>query len=1044
MKKSKILSVFLVLALLLSILPSGVYATEDEQKMLTNPGLTNLFPTNAFYGYVGCRFTVKQPLVVTSFGAPYIEGNVSTTVKIFEYTGDATGNLNPANFTELSSAVVESNLATTDGDGYNFSSALYPAQPVTVLPNKNYVLVLVADANYKTFYDKITKPTANSLVTVENSVFGDGSTCFLVESGETGDNFSFAKPTFTFRKANVKNAMQNPGFTSYFPTNGFYGYLGCRFTVNEPISVTSLGAPYIAGNTQTTVKIFEYSGVATGSLSPASFTEIAAAFVDSNANTVDEFGYNYSTALYPSAPQTLVSGKNYVLVLISNATYPTFYDKITKPVSDPAINILNSVYADGVSYFMVETGTNGDGYSFAKPTFKFTKNSAIIRDFNTKTVSSVANTIYKPTANSAFYPRMEKLSSGRILCTFDTNEDNASYTSVKLVYSDNGGQTFTSTPITIASESGKSCSTAELFTLNNGNIWCAYRVSYESSGTWYTSLKVKVSTDNGLTWNSLSVGEIIASETAPDFRGVWEPILGYVGNTIVCMYANDGGSITSDGTYQYIQIKTYNPSTGWSSATNVSATTGSRDGMPVFTKMADGRYIVVFESTDLSPAKYGLRYKISNDGLNWSGERKIIYTPVVTDKRTNAPYVVSLPNGNLLLSFQSDKDNIYNGDIYAKAYCMTGAVNGDNVTWSNEQPVSFNNNAVYSAMTGSLVVNSSTAFIAYCSNNPNDGIYYKTVDISSYNPLNRAIQNFNKSDFGIRSDFWGKLGFVFTPSTDITLTHLGAPYFNDATQTTEYIYKVVTDGADAVSLNNTVLVGSATININAGTVSSDGFNYTGLQTPIDLISGQKYIVVLETSASYPYFYNSGQATVSYVTPNADISILTNVFFAGNDFYKDTKLANTIFGTPNFLYRATPKLSLNSFKQADGYISNIAKNTTVGAFINAVTKVSSDITFKNDTTTLSNSDFVATGTKVFLNVDGQITCKTAIVYGDVDKTGTISVSDLALIKLHLLKSSTLTGIAFKAADLNKKNSITISDLIAVKKEILGLSSIDQNK
>lgn len=58
MKKSKILSVFLVLALLLSILPSGVYATEDEQKMLTNPGLTNLFPTNAFYGYVGCRFTV--------------------------------------------------------------------------------------------------------------------------------------------------------------------------------------------------------------------------------------------------------------------------------------------------------------------------------------------------------------------------------------------------------------------------------------------------------------------------------------------------------------------------------------------------------------------------------------------------------------------------------------------------------------------------------------------------------------------------------------------------------------------------------------------------------------------------------------------------------------------------------------------------------------------------------------------------------------------------------------------------------------------------
>lgn len=1016
-----------------------------DQKMLTNPGLTDLI-TYQYYGYLGCRFTVKEPLVVTSFGAPYIEGNISTTVKIFEYSGAATGNLNPANFTELSAGIVESNSATADENGYNYSTSLFPTQPITVLPGKNYILVLISNNNYEKFYSKNSKPISNSLVTVENSVYGDGTTYFSVETGENGNNQSFAKPTFTFRKANVKNAMKNPSLTALFG-GSHTGYAGHRFTVNERISVTSLGAPYVAGNTQTSVKIFEYIGDATGYLNSANFTEIISAIVYSNVDTIDELGYNYSSLLNPSNPTTLVPGKNYVLVLMADTNYKAFYDKATKPVADSSVNILNSLYSDALTYFMIENDVNGIGYSYAKPTFKFTKESAIVNDFETKTVNSIANKIYSPTANGVFYPRLEKLSSGRILCVFDTNEDDQNFTKIKLVYSDNGGQSFSSAPIVIASESGKTCSTPELFTLNNGNIWCSYREMYESNGVWYTALKVKVSTDNGLTWNPLSVGGTIVSETNTIFGGVWEPIIGYIGENIVCMYANDGGSITSDGSIQYIQMKTYNPSTGWSGATNVSATTGSRDGMPVFTKMADGRYIVVFECTDLSPAKFGLRYKISSDGLNWSGERKIIYTPVAQNKRTNAPYVINLPNGNLLLSFQSDKDNINDGDSNSKVYCLNGNVNGNEITWSNEQVVNLNQNNYMSPLPSCSLIDDKTAFVLYNSNYPSDGIYYKAIDISSNNSLSKAIQNFDKSKFDIRNDFYGKLGFIFSPSTDITLTHLGAPYFAGATQTTEYIYKVVAEDAGAVSLGNTTLIGSAEIKISSSTASADGFNYTQLQTPLDLKGGEKYIVVLETSANYPYFYHYGILNgdvTSYVTPDWGISISTNVFFWDNNFIEDRIRSNTIYGTPNFLYRQTPKINFNNYKQSGGYISNISKNTTAISFVNGITKVSSSVTLKNGSTTLANSDLVATGTKVYLELDGQTTCQTAIIYGDVDKTGTISVSDLALIKLHLLKSSTLTGIAFKAADLNKKNSITISDLIAVKKEILGLSSIDQNK
>ncbi len=1044
MKKKNCLAVFLVLVLVMSLFNGSIYATTVRQNMLESPGLTNFYPTNTFYGYVGCRFTVKEPVTVTSFGAPYIEGNSATTVKIFEYSGGPTGNIAYSNFTELSAGIVLSNSATTDENGYNYSTEIVPVQPVILLPNRNYLIVLIADVNYKTFYDKITKPVANSVVTVENSVFGDGSTYFMIESGEAGDNYSFAKPTFTFNKTKTTDMMTNPGLTSYFPTNGFYGYVGTRFTVNETVSVTSLGAPYIPGNAFTTVKIFEYSGAATGNLNPANFTEISAALVYNDALTVDKYGYNYSTTLYPSAPPRLVPGKNYALVLISDANYPTFYDKITKPVPEPAINILNSIYGDGVTYFAVETGISGDNYSFAKPTFKFTRQSGLFNDYDSSTLSSSISTIYKPSANGVFYPRMEKLGNGRILCTFDTNEDDVNVTSVKVVYSDNGGQSFSTTPVVIASESGKSCSTAELFVLDNGNIWCSYRVSYQSSGTWYTSLKVKESTDNGATWNPLSTGAIIASETATDFRGVWEPVIGKIGGNIVCMYANDGASTLSDGSYQYIQMKTYNPSTGWSSASNVTSSTTSRDGMPVFTQLADGRYITVYECTDLLPAKYGLKYKISSNGTDWSAEGKIIYTPVVTDKRTNAPYITSLPNGDLLLTFQSDKDNIYNGDVYSKSYCMTGSVNGNNVSWTNEQAVTFVPNANYSAMLSSLVVDNSSAFIAYCSNYPSDGLYYRNIDISQQNPIRMAIQNFDRAKFGIRNDYTGQLGFMFSPSGDITVSHLGAPYFEGATQTTEYVYKVLTDGTDSISAANTVLVGSSVININLNTVRSDGFNYTQLQSPLKLTGGEKYLVVYDTSANNPKFYDKGLAgsTVA-ITSDTGINISTNIFLAGTDYIKDTKIANTIFGTPNFLYRPTPSVGMGSYKQSNGYVSNISKNTTVGGFISSLTKVSSEVTLKNGSSTLGNSALVSTGTRIVFNIDGQLSYQTAVIYGDVDKTGTIDVSDLAAVKSHLLKSSTLAGIAFKAADTKNKGSVTISDLVAVKKEIIGVASINQN-
>ena len=49
---------------------------------------------------------------------------------------------------------------------------------------------------------------------------------------------------------------------------------------------------------------------------------------------------------------------------------------------------------------------------------------------------------------------------------------------------------------------------------------------------------------------------------------------------------------------------------------------------------------------------------------------------------------------------------------------------------------------------------------------------------------------------------------------------------------------------------------------------------------------------------------------------------------------------------------------------------------------------------------------------------------------------------AIGKMHLLKSSELTGVFKKAGSIFGSTNITISDLLAVKKHLLGISTINQ--
>jgi len=66
----------------------------------------------------------------------------------------------------------------------------------------------------------------------------------------------------------------------------------------------------------------------------------------------------------------------------------------------------------------------------------------------------------------------------------------------------------------------------------------------------------------------------------------------------------------------------------------------------------------------------------------------------------------------------------------------------------------------------------------------------------------------------------------------------------------------------------------------------------------------------------------------------------------------------------------------------------------------------------------------------------------VIFGDVNGDSNINVSDLSLLKQHLLKINTLSNEYFTAGDINKQLTISVSDLLALKKSIIGMAPISQ--
>ncbi|MBO4355266.1 MAG: exo-alpha-sialidase [Clostridia bacterium] len=118
------------------------------------------------------------------------------------------------------------------------------------------------------------------------------------------------------------------------------------------------------------------------------------------------------------------------------------------------------------------------------------------------------------------------------------------------------------------------------------------------------------SLDQGETWEAFA--EIAGGPK--DNGGVWEPSFIVTDDgTLVCYYSDERDPAHS----QKLVYRASKDGVKWDKAVDIVSLSngGLRPGMPVVTRMADGRYIMVYEIVGL--AGNPVYYKISEDGLDW-------------------------------------------------------------------------------------------------------------------------------------------------------------------------------------------------------------------------------------------------------------------------------------------------------------------------------------------------------------------------------------------------------------------------------------------
>ncbi len=252
------------------------------------------------------------------------------------------------------------------------------------------------------------------------------------------------------------------------------------------------------------------------------------------------------------------------------------------------------------------------------------------------------------------------------------------------------------TSVSKLAEPNRKLDNGQLVQLRDGSILVAMRSLID--GQSYR-LVVNHSPDRARSWRYLSTIDANESPGGRKDRGLWEPHLSVLSDgRLAVMYANEKHAGETPSYNQMISQRVSNDNGAtWGEERRVVEEPGGgslRPGMPVWTRMANGRWIVVYEIVNRNA---DVNYKISDDGLTWArglGSR--------ISEQHCGPYVLSLTDGRLLVT--SCQNEVSISDNYGQTWRRVDPspwTFGYSFSWASIYQISTNEIAVMAAVPGS-------------------------------------------------------------------------------------------------------------------------------------------------------------------------------------------------------------------------------------------------------------------------------------------------------------------------------------------------------
>lgn len=346
------------------------------------------------------------------------------------------------------------------------------------------------------------------------------------------------------------------------------------------------------------------------------------------------------------------------------------------------------------------------------------------------------------------YPRIISLKNGEIFMT---------YSSKSAISTDNGVN-FTNplTAVTTTADpvEGENLKKGNLtpIELPNGNVAVFYRAIADGKN-YYSSIRYKIYNVNSKTYGE---EKIFLENYNPknDTTGLWEPTPYFTASGELYVYV----SVDISGSAAYNGIDSNNDLVCTGGYQNIVAVKcsvngdeitvngrqivisgvnrNSRDGMNVITKLSDGSYAMVFEGTVNKNYRVFICY--SKDLLNFTTPQQVFYN---ASYASGAPYIVTLPDGRIAVSYFTDEDykgtpvEGYKGKVM-RLYVSNSVVKyGDTLTKSNFTQKTFHTYQDTEYLSyGSMAVIGNRFFIVGCNGSNDESVSVKplTYYINAY------------------------------------------------------------------------------------------------------------------------------------------------------------------------------------------------------------------------------------------------------------------------------------------------------------------------